>query len=254
MKPSDVAIVTITLARSKEEEEALLRSLEKLASTGLPLVIADGGSGRQFVKQLPAFTNYVVVPDEKGLVPQIKSGIAATLRQFPDKRAILYTEPDKYLFFEGRLIEFITAVRDTKRFGVAVAARSGKSFRTFPQGQYKAESFMNEAFSWIVSTKGDYCYGPLLLARRAAEMALDAPNDLGWGWRFWTMRRAHSSGLRIVTVQQHLPCPTEQRGEDSPKDRIYRLKQLKQNLKAVTLPEWDRVPNPVLEERKRHRR
>ena len=236
MKISEIAVVTITLARSREDEKALLRSLEKLAATGLPLVIADGGSERQFVKQLLAFTNYVVVPDGKGLVPQVKSGIAATLHQFADKAAILYTEPDKYLFFEGRLLEFITAVRATKRFGVAVAARSEKSFRTFPKGQYEAESFMNEAFSWVVGAKGDYCYGPLLLARRGAEMALDAPNDLGWGWRFWTMRRAHAAGLQLSIVEQNLPCPKEQRREDSLKDRLYRLKQLRQNLEAISLP------------------
>ena len=95
---------------------------------------------------------------------------------------------------------------------------------------------MNEAFSWVADAKGDYCYGPLLLARRGAEMALDAPNDLGWGWRFWTMRRAHAAGLQLSIVEQNLPCPKEQRHEDSLKDRLYRLKQLRQNLEAISLP------------------
>ncbi len=271
MRPSDVVVATITLARTRTEERTLLHSLEKLSALGLPLVIADGGSSKRFVKSLLNLTSHVVAPTEKGLVHQVKSSLATALRQFPDETAILYTEPDKYPFFETRLLEFIAAVPNSKHLGVAAAARNEKSFRTFPEGQQRAEAFMNEAFSWILGKKGDYCYGPLLLSRGAAEIALDSPTDLGWGWRFWTMRRAHASGFRIVTLEQHLPCPMKQRGEDSRKDRIYRLKQLKQNLEAVTLPEWDyimqdvwkaqekvtasdRIPNPVLEERKRRRR
>jgi hypothetical protein len=235
MKPSEIAVATITLARTAAEESALLQSLEKLSACGLPLVIADGGSSKRFVKRLLKFTASVVSPNEKGLVQQVKSGLAAALVQFPGKHAILYTEPDKYPFFEGCLLEFIAAIPRSKRLGVAAAARDPKSFRTFPRGQFTTESFMNEAFSWIVQQKGKYCYGPLLFSRRAAQLALNSPTDIGWGWRFWAMRRARAAGLRIVTVEQSLPCPKEQRSEDSSEDRLYRLQQLKQNLQAVTV-------------------
>jgi hypothetical protein len=233
MKCPEIVIATITLARGPEEERGLLDSIQKLAATGLPLVIADGGSRKQFVRKLKALANDVVMPEKKGLVLQVKAAFFAALRQFPDKRAILYTEPDKYPFFEGGIFELIRGAGESKRFGVAVASRDGKSFRTFPKGQQEAESFMNEAFSWVIRRKGDFCYGPLLLSRRAAELALDAPNHLGWGWRFWTMQKAHAAGLRITPIELSVPCPKEQRGEDSLADRLYRLKQLKQNVEAL---------------------
>jgi hypothetical protein len=271
MKTADVVIATITLARTRTEEQTLLASLEKLAALGLPLVIADGGSTPRFRKALRNSAFCAVSPGEKGLVQQVKAALDTALRQFPDKPAILYTEPDKYPFFEKQLTPFIARARASEPFGVVAAARNAKSFGTFPAGQQRTESFMNEAFSWIIGRKGDYCYGPLLLSRRAAEIALDAPNDLGWGWRFWTMQKAHAAGLRVQTVELDVPCPKEQRGEDSISDRMYRLKQLRQNLAALSPPSWsdimgevwaaqkkvrksDRVPNSVLEERKRRRR
>jgi hypothetical protein len=234
MKVSEIAIVTITLVRTREEESSLLHSLEKLAGTNVPLVIADGGSAKRFVKELLNFTDLVVTPEKKGLVQQVKAGLAGALTQFADKRAILYTEPDKYPFFEGRLFEFITTVPLRRKLGVIAAGRDAKSFRTFPIGQQQTEAFMNEAFSWIVGEKGDYCYGPLIFSRPAAEIALDSPNDLGWGWRFWTMQRAHATGLQVRTVPMNLSCPKEQRAEDSFEHRAYRLKQLTQNIHAIT--------------------
>ena len=234
MRASDVVIATITLARSADEERALLHSLEKLSSLGLPLIIADGGSGKGFVKKLPDFSSYVIAPDEKGLVQQVRASLASALRHFPKKPAILYTEPDKYPFFEGPLSEFVSRVRVSPRFGIAVAARNAKSFRTFPEGQQRAEAFMNEAFSWITRQKSDYCYGPLLLTRRTAELALGSPNHLGFGWRFWTMRCAAEVGLHLTIVELDLSCPKEQRGEDSLKDRLYRLRQLKQNIEGIS--------------------
>ena len=238
MKSSEVVVITITLARTRDEQPSRLTSLQKLSALGLPLVIADGGSSKRFVKSLLTFTGHVVTPAKKGLVHQVQSGIATALREFPDKTVILYTEPDKYPFFQKRLLEFIAAVPNSKRLGIAAAARDAKSFRTFPHGQFTTESFMNEAFSWVVGRKGDYCYGPLLFSRRAAEMALDSPTDLGWGWRFWAMRLVHASGLRLLTIEQHLPCPKEQRAENSQADRRYRLKQLGQNLFALDLAQF----------------
>src|SRR5688572_10613671 len=179
MKREDVCVVTITLARDAQEGRTLLRALEKLTALGLPLVIADGGSSARFVKRVLDFNYFVVTPQAKGLVKQLKAGIAVALRQFKERRAIIYTEPDKYPFFEGNLLEFVNAAKYSEKLGAIAAARDEKSFSTFPTGQLKCERFMNEAFSWTVKPKGDYCYGPLLLSRDAAKIALQAPDDLG---------------------------------------------------------------------------
>ena len=213
----------------------LLRSLEKLSAAGRPLIIADGGSGKSFVKQLLNISSSIAVANEKGLVPQVKAGLAAALQQFQDKPFLLYTEPDKYPFFGGPLMKFVARVQKSPKLGVALAARDERSFRTFPEGQHWSETFMNGVAELSLGLKTDYCYGPLLLSRRAAELALDAPPDLGWGWRFYAMARAKQAGLQLKAETMHLPCPTEQRNEDRRADRLYRVKQLRQNLAALAV-------------------
>jgi hypothetical protein len=235
MRESEVAVATITLARTASEEKDLISALKILRLTELPAVIADGGSPPAFLARVKELGFTLTQPKARGLVPQVKASLREALKRFPDKRFILYTEPDKYPFFEGPMMRFIAKVRPAPRLAVALAARNTQSFRTFPKGQFTTESFMNEAFSWFVGEKGDYCYGPLLLSRRAAEMALESPDDLGWGWRFWTMARATAARLRVLPIEMNLPCPKSQRAEDSMGDRTYRLRQLGQNLKAIEM-------------------
>ena len=49
------------------------------------------------------------------------------------------------------------------------------------------------------------------------------------------MGRAKRDGLSIKPVTLRLPCPPEQRQENSRADRLYRLKQLRQNLTGLEL-------------------
>src|SRR5204863_107260 len=83
-----------------------------------------------------------------------------------------------------------------------------------------------------IGTKGDYCYGPFLMTTDSAKVVLDAPDHLGWGWRFFLFGRIHKTGMHIQHVRRSLPCPRSQRRETKP-DRIYRLKQLRQNLEGL---------------------
>src|SRR5688500_17839938 len=158
MRLTDVGVVTITLARNANEERTLLSALKDLRACGLPVVAAHGGAGERFVSTLKGLGFEVVIPDERGLVKQVKAGLAAALKMWP-RKGILYMEPDKYPFFGERLTQFVAAVRGAD---VAVAARDARSFRTFPTGQRWTESFTNEAAELAFGMKGDYCYGPLL--------------------------------------------------------------------------------------------
>ena len=228
-----VALVTITLARTTQEERTLINSLKLLQTRNLPLFAADGGSSTRFLRSLRKLEFFITAPKTPGLVHQVKAGLRAALEN-QQTTAILYTEPDKYPFFGAPLATFLNKARLPGKLGLAIAARNTKSFRTFPKGQQWTESFMNQAARLALGGPShDYCYGPLLLSPRAAEIALDSPPDLGWGWRFWTMARAHKEHLDLQVVKLNVPCPEEQRREDSRADRLYRLKQLRQNLEAL---------------------
>ncbi len=214
-----VALVTITLARTAQEERTLIDSLKRLQTGSLPLIAADGGSSYRFIQTLRDLGFAVTTPKSRGLVHQVNAGLKLALKN-PQTTFILYTEPDKYPFFGTPLSKF--------------ASRDNKSFCTFPKGQQWTEAFMNQAARLAFGGRArDYCYGPLLFSRRAAEFALEAPPDLGWGWRFWAIARAYSERLGLQHVELNAPCPSEQRHEDTRADRMYRLRQLRQNLHAL---------------------
>ena len=102
-----------------------------------------------------------------------------------DVPMVLYTEPDKQPFFEKQLLPFLEKCGKQRRADLCFASRDKKSFQTFPEGQQRTERFLNESAGLLLVKETDYCYGPILLSRAAAGLALDAPDHLGWGWRFW---------------------------------------------------------------------
>src|SRR5687767_4306205 len=102
MQPHKVVVATITFARNSQEEHILSKALRALVSSNLPIIATDGGSSAHFVDELKQTGISVMKPRKKGLVPQVKTSLAAALKRFPD-HYILYTEPDKHPFFEGPL-------------------------------------------------------------------------------------------------------------------------------------------------------
>jgi len=229
-----ITIATITLARNTAEERAIIDALSRLKSYSL--VSADGGSRLRFIASLHKLGAQILCPKEKGLVAQVKATLRGAL-DASDTPHILYTEPDKLPFFESALPSFIKRAAIQPKTAMLFASRNARAFATFPKGQRRSEEFMNQATSIVLGKNGkaDYCYGPILLSRAAATLALDAPDHLGWGWRFWLLGRAAQKKLKFATVQLPVPCPKEQRNENTRKDQIYRLRQLRQNLEGLFL-------------------
>jgi hypothetical protein len=233
MDLTQISIATITLARNSKEELDLRKALVVLSKIGPPIVVADGGSQKSFIDFLRAQNFTVCTAKVKGLVSQVKAGLKTADRKF-GKPFILYSEPDKLPFFEKGLSDFVKAIRPNENFGMAFASRNRRSFQTFPKGQQHAETAMNEFTELLIGRKSDYCYGPLLVSATHAELAQDSPNDLGWGWRFFLLGKMMKARRAVQQVERYFPCPKNQRSE-SKADRIYRLKQLHQNLQGLFL-------------------
>ena len=227
----ETTIATITWARSRAEERVLLGALGELK--GYSIIAAEGGSRPRFIDGLHKLGVQIVCPKPAGLVLQVKATLRAAL-DASDAPSILYTEPDKGLFFEKQLGPFLRQARQQKA-DLCFAARDAKSFRTFPEGQGRAERFVNESAALLTGKQWDYCYGPILLSRAAAQRALEAPDHLGWGWRFWLLGRIITAKRKAANIELPLPCPVEQREENTRKDQIYRIKQSRQNLEGLLL-------------------
>jgi hypothetical protein len=225
--PADIAVVTVTMVRSSEEEQLLRRSLRLLSEIGAPIAIGDAGASAPFAEFLSTLPNVTVAaPAAKGVVPQVQAAFTAAAAFA--RAAILYTEPDKELFFAHHLRAFLedAAVRD---HAIVLAARSEAAAATFPPMQRYVESVVNHLCAQTIGEPGDYSYGPFVMPSLLAPHVARTPPDLGWGWRPFVFVAAHRRGLRVRHVVGDFQCPPDQRGEDET-ERVHRLRQLHQNI------------------------
>ncbi|HZP47862.1 MAG TPA: hypothetical protein VFB07_04985 [Vicinamibacterales bacterium] len=228
MRAEDVAVVTMTWARTPREEATLRSALAVLARHDLPLFVADRDANAPFAAFLRTLPRTVAVrAASTGLVAQVKAAFAAAASA--GTRFLLYTEPDKEGFFARHLRSFLARAPDDARTGIVIAARTDAAIDTFPPMQRYTEGIANHLVGNAVGITGDYCYGPFLVERGVAADIEHMSGDLGWGWRPYVFRAAHRRGAGIAHVRDEFCCPVNQRDEDEA-ERTHRLRQLRDNL------------------------
>lgn len=226
-----VAVATITWARSPAEETVLRRSLERLATNGLPVAIADRGERPAFTAFLERLPGVVVsVPATRGLVAQVQASLASAVTF--DRPFTLYVEPDKELFFADAMADFVRRAPDARDIGVVLASRSDEAFTTFPPMQRYTEGIVNHLCAELLGPAGDYAYGPFLIARMLLPAIAALDPALGWGWRPAAFAAAQAAGLRLVHLTGDYTCPPDQRSEGDD-ERVHRLRQLSENIRGL---------------------
>ena len=233
MEKSAISVATMTWARDAFEEGLLREAMSSLAAEQLPVVITDGGSGRELINYLSGFSNFKVFEsDQPGVFAQSKW----SLKHACDLGAeyLLYTEPDKKLFFEHRLGEFISEAPNDDQVGVALPSRTVESFSTYPESQRYTETVINQLCARIIGEGVDLSYGTLLINRALIPYLDLVKEDIGWGWRHYVLGVAHRLGYKIAHLEMDLPCPPEQQ-EDDRQELIHRMRQLAQNVQGLLL-------------------
>lgn len=233
MERKNTCIATISWARNEAEENLLKTSLTELASLTIPIYIADGGSTAsflEFIQSIPHFT--LLHPNAKGVYAQAKKSLLAAYEAgFP---FIFYTEPDKEVFFRTGLKKLLEVAMTDEDTGIYQAARSAKGFSTFPAFQQMTETTINNCCKEVIEKDHDYTYGPFLLNSKLAPYLHEVKEDIGWGWRPYLFTIAHRLGLKVDALVDDFVCPPDQR-EDDQKERIYRMRQLEQNIRGIVL-------------------
>lgn len=230
MKATDLCIATISLARNTEEENLLRSALEQLADLQIPVYITDGGSSKSFLDFLQSIPHFKITKS-KGLWPQAKTSIKAAITA--DAKFILYTEPDKLDFFAKHLKTMLAKIKVDKSTGVVIASRSAKGLSTFPSFQQMTETAVNNCCKEVTGKDFDYCYGPFLFNSTLVPYLDNLNDNIGWGWRPFVFCLAHRLGLNVESFEGDFNCPQDQR-EDDATERIYRMKQLAQNINGIT--------------------
>jgi hypothetical protein len=84
----------------------------------------------------------------------------------------------------------------------------------------------------VLGVRGDYSYGPFLMAAALLPRVVELDPTLGWGWRHRIFLNAKRDGRCIVHVAGDYACPPDQRSEDDD-ERAHRLRQLSQNIMGL---------------------
>jgi hypothetical protein len=233
MDKNKLAIATISWARDAREEQVLRASLEILASLQLPVFITDGGSGPSFVAFLNSIPHFTVLTTAgKGVWAQAKNSLQAAWAS--QAGHICYTEPDKGDFFLRAMPHFLEAAPGQNQAGVLLASRSETAFATFPAFQQSTETAINRCCAELIGPEVDYTYGPFLLRQELVPYLDLIQEDIGWGWRPFTFGLVHRLGLPVAAWEGDFACPSDQRVDD-PGERLYRIRQLHQNIQGLLL-------------------
>jgi hypothetical protein len=241
MEKNKLSIATITWARTEAEEHLLKLSLQKLAALNIPVFITDGGSNPGFLEFLGSFPQFKLLQtNAKGVWAQAKNSLFAAYQA--GSEFILYTEPDKHDFFSIYLSQMLSEPNLNDQSGIVLAARSTEGFETFPPFQRMTETTINNCCAEVAGKSLDYTYGPFLLNSKLVPYLDLVQEDIGWGWRPYAFIIASRLGYRVESYSKDFSCPSEQR-EDDHVERIYRMRQLEQNIRGIVLAATIKLPD-----------
>jgi hypothetical protein len=168
----------------------------------------------------------------RGVWPQAKNSLLHAYQM--GASFIFYTEPDKLQFFEEGLGPMLDQLTANEQTGVVMASRSAAGFASFPAFQQMTETTINTCCAEILGPPVDYTYGPFLLNRKLIPYLMEMQEDTGWGWRPYAFNIAQRLRYTVAAFTADFFCPAAQR-EDNSKERLYRMRQLSQNLQGLVL-------------------
>lgn len=232
MDKQDIAIATMSLVRDREEEDLLRNSIKHLSKLGVPIYITDGGSNESFLAYVNNLPNVTLLEPKKGLWPQTISSL--TKAEESGAKYIFYTEPDKSNFFEESLEKIISEIKVQDKTGIVMAARSEEGFQSFPAFQQMTETTINNCCKELIGVEADYVYGPFLMNAAVVPYLRLLDANIGWGWRPYAFHTAKRLGYEVNAYTGNFSCPEGQRDDDI-KERIYRMKQMNQNIEGLIL-------------------
>lgn len=233
MNKTDISIATITLVRDDAEEQLLREAMEELARHDIPVYITDGGSPARFLDFLKSFPNFILSQTSAGgLFAQVTNSLS--IAYTAGARFILYAEPDKKYFFQNGLSRFLDQAPVNEQTGIILASRSDAGFASYPAFQRMCETTINNCCTEVTGYNFDYTYGPFLLNSKLVPYLELVKEDIGWGWRPFVFGIAHRSGFTLGEYRGDFFCPPPQQ-QDSAAERIYRMRQLEQNIRGIVL-------------------
>ncbi|MFC0397984.1 hypothetical protein [Paraburkholderia rhizosphaerae] len=209
----------------KGNRDLMLQSLAWLATNGYKVVVADGGSTPQFLREIESMGHRLLRTSD-GLRSQKEMSLLGASEAADH---VFYCEVDKYEFFTTRLEETLRRYRELP-FDYAVIAREQSEFESFPMVQREIEAAESNIIGYELGLAGDYVYGPAIIpsshVRTLRDSMFYGQTCNGWGVTWYLLARALTDGLTIGTIATGCVVQRQDRGEFNPGHRLYQANHI----------------------------
>lgn len=172
------AITTITLIRTDEEREIVLKTLKHLNDLNFPIIITDGDSLDEDKSAIKSFSNVHFFETDKGLTDElmISHKEAVQIGEY-----LLYLQSDKLDFAKTTAKNMIDNYEKLDKKGVLIPTRTRESLATYPPFQQTQEAFLNFFMSDYIGIENDYFAGPKIYPSYLVKYLDQLKGDIGWG-------------------------------------------------------------------------
>ena len=227
-----ISIATVTWARTVEEKIIVLKTLKKLASFGLPVIVVDQANSKfPLIDEAKKIKGICVFKASKhGLDFQVRKSFeeAAKLGDY-----IFFTESDKLDFVKNHAERFLGEFYKHPH-GTWLPARSRISFLRFPKFQQDMERFLWEAVSALLNIKrNDFTYGPRIFPAVLLPHFNKVREEINCGFQAFLLAINHKLKLPLHIMEFNSGAPVDiQMGDEL---IAYRIQQLEDELRGLRI-------------------
>lgn len=229
---SKISIATVTWARTAEEKIIVMKTLKKLTSFKLPVIVVDKANSRfPLIDEVKKNKGIRIFKASKiGLDFQIKKSFKEAAK-FGDH--IFYLESDKLDFVENHAEKFLDEFYKNSS-GTLLPVRSKASFLRYPKFQQEMERFIWKSASALLSIKKeDFSYGPRIFPAILLPYFNKVNEEINFGFQTFLLAINHKLNLPLRVVEFDAVGPKD---IDIGKESIaYRIQQLEDELRGLRI-------------------
>lgn len=209
---SEKVVIATTTSYNPDLESDILRSeiakstIRQATSFGYELILVDGGSSDELLKDFERYGAKIFAQQEKGMGSGRRQAIKEALDT--NKEVIAWTEPEK----ESYIPEIVKTAKPVIEGYADLVVPKRKSLKSYPTAQQYAEPLGNSFWKRLTGYDLDMWFGPRTWKKELSHYFLDYNGEYGdkWDSIFVPVMDAIFDGKKIISVEVKYTHPKKQ--------------------------------------------
>lgn len=235
MKKTVMAIMTYTTFNTDWERvraKCIIKTLKEAIKHKYEVVLVDGGSPPEFVKDMQSLGIHVYHQRTPGMGNGCRETLQLAQEMAAHGRGIVWIEPEKYPL----VCKLDPAVKkfENERLDLLLLKRT--SLDSYPPEQAMAYRMIALATKYLIGIDSDFGWGPMVLSKRAIDYFLEYRSDYGDLWdSIHCPRLAIINNLPWQIMSIDYTHPPEQTAAETGIELLpKRIRQMDQLVRAIT--------------------